>query len=48
MPGPAHRTSTRLADGRELIYFDDGPGKDRGATDTRDLLPGDTTSTTSG
>jgi UDPglucose--hexose-1-phosphate uridylyltransferase len=44
MPGPAHRTSTRLADGRELIYFDDGPGKDRGATDTRDLLPGDTTS----
>lgn len=34
-----NRTSIRLADGRELIYFDDGPGRDRSAPDTRDLEP---------
>jgi UDPglucose--hexose-1-phosphate uridylyltransferase len=32
-----HKTSTRLADGRELIYFDESPGVDRTAADTRDL-----------
>lgn len=31
------RTATALADGRELIYFDDGPGADRRAVDTRRL-----------
>lgn len=31
------RTSITLADGRELIYFDDAPGADRGARDRRDL-----------
>jgi UDPglucose--hexose-1-phosphate uridylyltransferase len=33
------RTSIRLADGRELIYFDDAPGKDRSAADSRELRP---------
>lgn len=32
-------TTTRLADGRELIYFDDAPGADRSAVDPRDLPP---------
>lgn len=32
-----YRTATRLADGRELIYFDEAPGKDRSARDVRDL-----------
>lgn len=32
-----YRTRTRLADGRELIYFDESPGVDRSAVDTRDL-----------
>jgi UDPglucose--hexose-1-phosphate uridylyltransferase len=31
------RTSTRLADGRELIYFDEREGIDRHIPDTRDL-----------
>ncbi len=31
------RTSIQLADGRELIYFDDMPGRVRDASDTRDL-----------
>jgi hypothetical protein len=31
------RTSMRLADGRELIYFDEREGIDRGDPDTRDL-----------
>lgn len=34
-----NRTSIRLADGRELIYFDDAPGADRSAPDLRDLPP---------
>ena len=38
MPAP-HRTAVTLADGRELIYFDDAPGADRTAPDTRDLPP---------
>ena len=33
----ATRTITKLADGRELIYFDERPGMDRSAADTRDL-----------
>ncbi|MFJ3978700.1 galactose-1-phosphate uridylyltransferase [Streptomyces sp. NPDC090021] len=32
---PVHRTVTELADGRELIYYDSGPGRDRGAEDRR-------------
>ncbi|MEV5748395.1 galactose-1-phosphate uridylyltransferase [Actinoallomurus sp. NPDC052308] len=35
----AARTSVRLADGREIIYFDDKPGLDRSAPDRRDLPP---------
>ena len=31
------KTSIRLADGRELIYFDEREGIDRGDPDTRDL-----------
>ncbi|MBW8487527.1 galactose-1-phosphate uridylyltransferase [Actinomadura sp. PM05-2] len=38
MDGDAQR-AVRLADGRELIYFDDGPGHDRSARDRRDLPP---------
>ncbi|TDD85468.1 galactose-1-phosphate uridylyltransferase [Actinomadura darangshiensis] len=33
------RTSVRLADDRELIYFDDEPGHDRSAPDRRPLPP---------
>jgi UDPglucose--hexose-1-phosphate uridylyltransferase len=33
------RTSARLADGREIIYFDDAPGLDRSTLDLRDLPP---------
>ncbi|WP_214415149.1 galactose-1-phosphate uridylyltransferase [Sphaerisporangium fuscum] len=33
------RTVTRLADGRELIYFDRHDDADRGAVDTRELPP---------
>ncbi|MGJ0156543.1 galactose-1-phosphate uridylyltransferase [Streptomyces sp. CH8.1] len=32
-----HRTVTELADGRELIYYDSEPGRDRGAEDRRPL-----------
>ncbi|GLW92892.1 galactose-1-phosphate uridylyltransferase [Actinokineospora globicatena] len=39
------RTAARLADGREIIYFDDTPGAPaRVAADTRDLPPAETTS----
>jgi UDPglucose--hexose-1-phosphate uridylyltransferase len=31
------KTATKLADGRELIYYDARPGIDRSAADTRDL-----------
>lgn len=34
---PLYRTATTLADGRELIYFDESPGIDRSAADSRDL-----------
>jgi UDPglucose--hexose-1-phosphate uridylyltransferase len=37
--GRATKTSTRLADGRELIYFDEQPGRVRSRPDTRDLDP---------
>jgi hypothetical protein len=30
MAGNVTRTTSRLADGRELLYFDDEPGTDRG------------------
>jgi UDPglucose--hexose-1-phosphate uridylyltransferase len=33
------RSSIKLADGRELIYFDERPGADRCALDRRDLPP---------
>jgi UDPglucose--hexose-1-phosphate uridylyltransferase len=33
------RTPIRLADGRELIYFDERDDADRGATDRRDMPP---------
>lgn len=35
----AARTAVHLADGRELLYFDDVPGLDRGAPDPRPLPP---------
>ena len=35
--GAVHRTSARLADGREIIYFDAEPGADRVLDDPRDL-----------
>jgi UDPglucose--hexose-1-phosphate uridylyltransferase len=38
------RTSIRLADGRELLYFDEREGIDRQAPDTRDLAPAVTSS----
>ncbi len=34
-----NRSVTSLADGRELIYYDDQPGHDRSATDERTLPP---------
>ena len=37
--GRATKTSTRLSDGRELIYFDERPGRDRSRPDTRALDP---------
>jgi len=42
--GRATKTSTRLSDGRELIYFDERPGRDRSRPDTRDLDPTQTVS----
>jgi UDPglucose--hexose-1-phosphate uridylyltransferase len=38
------RTPTKLADGRELIYYDEQPGHDRSAHDRRDLSATQTTS----
>ncbi len=35
--GRITRTSTRMADGRELIYFDETPDAKRGLVDERDL-----------
>jgi UDPglucose--hexose-1-phosphate uridylyltransferase len=37
--GRVTKTSTRLADGRELIYFDEQPGRVRSRPDTRDIDP---------
>src|SRR5690606_41555685 len=34
-----HKSTIRLADGRQLIYFDREPGADRSAEDKRDLPP---------
>lgn len=40
-PGQVWRSSGRLADGREIIYFDESPGSGRAAVpDARDLLSG--------
>jgi UDPglucose--hexose-1-phosphate uridylyltransferase len=36
-PTAPFRTTARLADGRELIYYDESPGLDRAAVDRRDL-----------
>jgi UDPglucose--hexose-1-phosphate uridylyltransferase len=36
---PVTRRSTRLGDGRELIYFDDRPGRPRPAADHRRIAP---------
>ncbi len=37
---PIWKASTRLADGREIVYFDEAPGLDRVlARDTRPLPP---------
>lgn len=38
------KTSTRLSDGRELIYFDDRPGRTRTPLDTREVPPTQTVS----
>ena len=38
------KTAIRLADGRELLYFDEREGLDRSAPDTRDLAPATTSS----
>jgi len=38
------RTAIRLADGRELLYFDEKPGIDRSRPDQRDLVPTPTVS----
>ncbi|HYN17632.1 MAG TPA: galactose-1-phosphate uridylyltransferase, partial [Actinomycetes bacterium] len=38
------KTSIRLADGRQLLYFDEREGIDRSAPDTRDLAPAVTSS----
>ena len=38
------KTSTRLADGRQLLYFDEREGIDRHVQDTRDLAPAVTSS----
>jgi UDPglucose--hexose-1-phosphate uridylyltransferase len=38
------RTVTKLADGRELFYYDETPGQDRSAPDLRDLPTVSTTS----
>src|SRR6266498_914904 len=42
--GVVKRTSTRLADGRELIYFDEVAGAERRAPDRRDLPASSTSS----
>lgn len=39
-----HRTITTLSDGRELVYYDDGPGAVRDAVDARGLPPTSTVS----
>ena len=37
MAGNVTRTTSRLADGREMIYFDDEPSADRSQPDRRDI-----------
>jgi UDPglucose--hexose-1-phosphate uridylyltransferase len=38
------KTAIRLADGRELLYFDEREGIDRNVPDSRDLAPASTSS----
>ena len=44
MAGKVTRTTSRLADGRELLYFDDEPGADRSQPDRRDIAAARTAS----
>ena len=44
MAGNVTRTASRLADGRELLYFDDEPGTDRSQPDRRDIAAARTAS----
>jgi UDPglucose--hexose-1-phosphate uridylyltransferase len=44
MAGNVTRTTSRLADGRELIYFDEKPGVDRSQPDRRDIAAARTAS----
>jgi UDPglucose--hexose-1-phosphate uridylyltransferase len=44
MAGNVNRTASRLADGGELIYFDDEPGADRSQLDRRDIAAARTAS----
>jgi UDPglucose--hexose-1-phosphate uridylyltransferase len=44
MAGSVTRTVSRLADGRELIYFDETPGIDRSLPDRRDIAEARTAS----
>jgi hypothetical protein len=44
MAGKVTRTTSRLADGRELLYFDDEPGANRSQSDRRDIAAARTTS----
>ena len=37
MAGNVTRTASRLADGRELLYFDEKPGVDHSQPDRRDI-----------
>jgi hypothetical protein len=44
MAGNVTRTTSRLADGRELLYLDDEPGADRSQPDRRDIAAARTAS----
>jgi UDPglucose--hexose-1-phosphate uridylyltransferase len=44
MAGDVTRTTSRLADGRELLYFDDEPGADRSQPDRRAIAAARTAS----
>jgi UDPglucose--hexose-1-phosphate uridylyltransferase len=44
MPARVTKTAVELADGRELLYFDEKPGIDRSRPDRRDIAPTQTAS----